>query len=198
MATLGVGITSYSNTDLAASTTYYYKVTTFNTAGESAASNVANATTEPPPVTIPFAPTNLQATAASSSVINLTWNDASANETGFQIERKTGAGGTYALIVTTAANATAYSDSGLAEGTAYFYRVRAVNGAGNSAYSNEASATTPSSGTGGGSSGGGGGGGCSISPEGKSKGESPLGTMLTLFLPGIILVVRKAIYRKQI
>jgi len=47
-----------------------------------------------------------------------------------------------------------------------------------------------------GSSGGGGGGGCSISPEGKSKGESPLGTMVALFLPGIFLVVRKTIRRK--
>jgi hypothetical protein len=48
------------------------------------------------------------------------------------------------------------------------------------------------------SSGGGGGGGCSISPEGKSKGESPLGTMLVLFSPGIFLVVRKTIHRKKI
>jgi hypothetical protein len=48
------------------------------------------------------------------------------------------------------------------------------------------------------SGGGGGGGGCSISPEGKSKGESPLGIMLALFLPGIFLVVRKTIHRKNI
>jgi len=48
------------------------------------------------------------------------------------------------------------------------------------------------------SSGGGGGGGCSISLEGTSKGESPLGTMLALFSPGIFLVVRKTIHRKNI
>jgi hypothetical protein len=48
------------------------------------------------------------------------------------------------------------------------------------------------------SSGGGGGGGCSISPEGKSKDDSPLGTMLALFSPGIFLVVRKTLRRKQI
>ena len=146
-----------------------------------------------PPSFLPAAPANLSATSVSSSQINLSWTDQSTNETGFQIERKTGAGGTYALIMTTTANATAYSDTGRVEGTLYFYRVRAVNGAGNSAYSNEANATTPSSQTG-----GGGGGGCSISPVGKSKGESPLGTMLALFSPGIILVVRKTIHRKQI
>lgn len=48
----------------------------------------------------------------------------------------------------------------------------------------EASATTPSSGTGG--------GGCSISPEGKIKGESPSGTILALLSPGILLIGRKA------
>jgi hypothetical protein len=48
------------------------------------------------------------------------------------------------------------------------------------------------------SSGGGGGGGCSIAPEGKSKGESPLGTMLALFSPGILLVVRKTMHKKRI
>lgn len=43
-----------------------------------------------------------------------------------------------------------------------------------------------------GGGGGGGGGGCSISPGNKSMCESPLGTMLVLFLPGIFFVVRKA------
>ena len=144
---------------------------------------------------VPPAPANLSATAVSSSQINLAWTDQSTNETDFQIERKTGAGGTYAQIVTAAANATTFNDTGLAEGTTYFYRVRAVNSAGNSAYSNEASATTPISVTVGG--GGGDGGGCSISPEGKPKGESPLGTMLALFSPGIFLVVRKTIHGKR-
>ena len=37
----------------------------------------------------------------------------------------------------------------------------------------------------------GGGGGCSISPEGKSKDDSPLGAMLALFSPLIFLVVRR-------
>ncbi len=57
-------------------------------------------------VSLPAAPANLSAAAASSSQINLTWTDQSSNETGFQIERKTGAGGTYAQIGTVAANAT--------------------------------------------------------------------------------------------
>jgi len=96
-------------------------------------------------ISLPSAPANLSATPASPSQITLSWTDQSTNETGFLIERKTGAGGTYTQIGTAAADATTYSNSGLAEGTTYFYRVRAVSGAGNSAYSNEASATTQGS-----------------------------------------------------
>ena len=91
----------------------------------------------------PNSPNNLNATAVSSSQIDLTWQDNSINETGFKIERKTGSSGTYAEIASVAANVVSYPDTGRAAGTTYFYRVRAFNGSGNSGYSNEASATTP-------------------------------------------------------
>jgi PA14 domain-containing protein/Big-like domain-containing protein/carbohydrate binding protein with CBM6 domain/fibronectin type III domain protein/strictosidine synthase-like protein len=97
---------------------------------------------KPIPPTVPAAPTNLTATAASSSQINLAWSDTANNETGFRIERKLGAGGTYAEIATPAANVTSYSDTGLTASTTYYYRVRAYNATGTSAYSNEANATT--------------------------------------------------------
>lgn len=97
-----------------------------------------------PPVgpTVPAAPSNLSASAASSSQINLSWTDNAANETGFKIERKTGAGGTYAQIAAVGANVTAYSNTGLTASTQYYYRVCANNSTGNSGYSNEANATT--------------------------------------------------------
>lgn len=95
--------------------------------------------------TVPSAPSGLSATAASSSQINLSWTDNSNNETGFKIERKTGAGGTYAEITTTAAGVTTYNNTGLSASTAYYYRVRATNATGNSSYSNEANATTQAS-----------------------------------------------------
>ena len=52
----------------------------------------------------PKAPTNLVTTAVSTNQINLSWTDNANNETGFKIERKTGAGGTYGQIATTGAN----------------------------------------------------------------------------------------------
>jgi titin len=46
VALLGASATSYSDTGLAASTTYYYEVLATNAAGDSTPSNVANATTQ--------------------------------------------------------------------------------------------------------------------------------------------------------
>ncbi|MGB2998201.1 MAG: fibronectin type III domain-containing protein, partial [Phycisphaerae bacterium] len=68
--------------------------------------------------------------------------DNSDNETGFKILRKTGAGGEWGQIDTVGADVTTYNDTGLAGLTTYYYRVRAYNEVGNSAYSNEANATT--------------------------------------------------------
>src|SRR5205823_9151139 len=61
-----VGTTSYTNGGLSPSSTYYYVVRATASAGISANSNQAFATTP----ALPSAPTNLVATAASSSVIN--------------------------------------------------------------------------------------------------------------------------------
>jgi len=87
VTTVAAGVTTYNNTGLTASTAYYYRVCASNTAGNSAYSNTASATTQAPPVVAPAAPTGLSATAVSQSQINLAWTDASNNETGFRIER---------------------------------------------------------------------------------------------------------------
>jgi hypothetical protein len=90
----------------------------------------------------PAVPANLTATAVSSSQINLTWTDSDI-ETGFKIERCTGAGcSDFAQIATVSANVTSYSNTGLTGSTSYSYRVRAYNIAGDSDYSNTTSAVT--------------------------------------------------------
>jgi uncharacterized protein (TIGR02145 family) len=91
---------------------------------------------------VPFAPSNLTGTVASTTQINLSWTDNSTNETGFKIERKTGIG-TYSIIGTTATDVTTFNDTGLSQGTTYTYRVYSNNAVGNSlTYSNEITLST--------------------------------------------------------
>ncbi|WP_151771514.1 glycosyl hydrolase family 8 [Streptomyces abyssomicinicus] len=97
--------------------------------------------TDPPPSTsTPAAPSAPAASPNGAGKITLTWSDNSTNETGFRVERRTG-GGSWAALASPAANATTHTDSGLTAGTAYTYRVRATNAAGDSAWSGEATAT---------------------------------------------------------
>jgi regulation of enolase protein 1 (concanavalin A-like superfamily) len=94
-------------------------------------------TTVPVP---PSAPATLVATAPSSSRIDLSWA-ASSGATGYLIERKSPGDANYVQIAGPISGTT-YANTGLAASTSYSYRVRAVNGAGNSAYSPLASAIT--------------------------------------------------------
>lgn len=96
------------------------------------------------PPSPPSVPGSLVGTAVSTSQINLSWADSNTEDV-FQIERKTGAGGTWSQISSVLANITSYPDFSVSAGTNYFYRVRAMNGAGSSDYSSEVSVTTPSS-----------------------------------------------------
>jgi hypothetical protein len=93
--------------------------------------------------TAPAAPTGLAGSTVSSSRIDLTWTDNSANETGFRIERCTGRRCTSFVVVgETGANVTAFSDTGLASTTSYRYRVRSYNATGSSAPSNSVTIKT--------------------------------------------------------
>jgi len=140
--TAGMNATSYADATVQASTTYWYRVRAINGVGPSDWSNVASVTTPAPPPTLPAAPTALTATAISKSQIRLTWTDNANNESGFRVERSTN-GTTFTQIATVGANVTTYLNTGLKGNKTYWYRVRAYNAAGTSAYSNTASATTP-------------------------------------------------------
>ena len=134
----------YSDSGLSAGTTYSYTVAAVDAKGNiSAQSAYAEATTPSSGSTsgAPSVPTNLSATAISSSQINLTWT-ASTGATEYKIYRY-GSG----ILVGTSATTT-YSDSRLLAGTAYKYRVAASDAAGHtSTQSAYAEATTPSSGS---------------------------------------------------
>ncbi len=91
----------------------------------------------------PAPPANLVASAVSSTQISLTWVDSDNTEIGFKIERCTGVGcSDFVQIATVGSNVAGFSDTGLSGSTGYSYRVRAYNTAGDSAYSNEATAET--------------------------------------------------------
>jgi chitodextrinase len=138
--------TSFSDTGLAASTSYTYRVRATDAAGNLGPySTVASATTQNTPDTQPpTAPGTPILNVVSSTQINLTWAPATDNVgvTGYLVERCTGVGcSTFAAIGSPAA--ASFSDTGLAASTSYAYRVRATDAAGNlGPYSTVASATT--------------------------------------------------------
>lgn len=79
---------------------------------------------------------------AIAAHVSITWNDNSTNETNFQIERAL-ADLAFAPIASVSANVTVYTDTTVSPSTGYWYRVRAINGHGASAYSNVISAVSP-------------------------------------------------------
>jgi hypothetical protein len=101
--------------------------------------------------TAPAAPSNLQATAVSSTEIDLSWKDNSNNETGFAIEALIN--GIFQQIGTVSANSTQARIVNLTPQTSYTFRVRAINGNLGSGPSNQVTATTPAGGGGGGNDG---------------------------------------------
>ena len=92
--------------------------------------------------TAPAAPRNVVVAFATNHV-DVTWIDAPFNEDGFDVYRSDTESGTYTKIGTAAKNATTYADNNLADGATYFYKVKATNANGESAYSNVATLTLP-------------------------------------------------------
>jgi len=131
----GVTATNFTNTQLTNGTTFFYVVSAVNAAGESGNSNQASAT---PLGTPPPAPTGLTATAGNAQV-SLTWN-ASSGASSYNVKRSTTSGGPFTTIAT-GVTSTSFTNTGLTNGTTFFFVVSAVNSAGESGNSNQASAT---------------------------------------------------------
>ncbi len=98
-------------------------------------------------LTVPNPPTNLNATAVSSTQINLSWaapiNSTADHVNGYKVEIRPFCLGSFSVLVANTTNTTtAYSNTGLAEGICYEYKVYAINHAGTGNASNIASATT--------------------------------------------------------
>jgi aryl-phospho-beta-D-glucosidase BglC (GH1 family) len=90
----------------------------------------------------PQAVTGLVATAAGTGQVSLSWN-AVAGATSYSLYRTSRSGYEPATPSVTGITGTSYNDTGLNDGTTYYYQVVAVNGSGPSGFSTEAYATTP-------------------------------------------------------
>ncbi len=91
-----------------------------------------------------WAPTDFVGISPSPAQISLTWTERATDETGYRLERRMEVGSYSVIAPSLPANTNSYSDSGLTDGTRYYYRLRAHNDIGDSpAYlTNETSAVT--------------------------------------------------------
>src|SRR5579859_3207705 len=125
--------TTYGDTSVANGTKYFYVVAAYNSYGASADSNEVSAT---PAIPSLAAPSALTATPGDTEVA-LTWTAVPA-ATSYDVKRSTTVGAETQLAATTT---NAFTDTGVTNGTKYYYVVTALNGATESGNSPEANAT---------------------------------------------------------
>jgi glucosylceramidase len=139
----GITTTTFDNTGLSTGTTYYYVVEAVTSSASSGPSNQASGATG---AVVPSAPTGLTGTAASDSQINLSWTAPTTGGTvTYSLYRSTTSGFTPGSgnLAASGLSATSYSNTGLTAATTYYYVVEAVNSAGTSPASNQATLATP-------------------------------------------------------
>jgi fibronectin type 3 domain-containing protein len=116
----GLGTSAHTDNTVSTGSTYYYVVTASDASSESATSTEKSIA-----VVIP-APAGLTRTQGDG-VINLDWADSTSPIfASYSVYRSTTAGGPYSSIATSLTTS-AYSDSGLTNGSTYYYVVRALD-----------------------------------------------------------------------
>jgi titin len=134
VGTSAVNILTYTDTTLETDTVYYYRVKPYNGGGTGEASSSTNTRT------LLNAPSNVSAAVFSTTRIDVSWDDMDG-ESAYKVEKLVGTAWTQ-VGATLDADTTEFSVTGLTAGTAYSFRVRAVNAGGTSAGSTSATATT--------------------------------------------------------
>lgn len=139
---LNVGlVNSYTIIGLATGTTYYYRIRVHN--GNCISANSATITYST--ASIPGAPSGLTTLVNACDELTVSWS-AGAGATSYEIQWSTSASN-FATILGSATGITSlsYTITGLSNGVAYRYRVRSINGCGQSAYSTSGNITAAGS-----------------------------------------------------
>jgi fibronectin type 3 domain-containing protein len=122
----------YTDTGLTVSTTYYYKVSAYNSSGESSQSSYISAT-------IILSPDNFSPSSVTTTGITLSWS-AISGVSGYRIYRSTESTGTYTSIGTS--TTASYNNTGLTAGTTYYYKIAAYDTSSEGLLSDYISVTT--------------------------------------------------------
>jgi len=160
-------VTKYTIPNLTTGKTYTFAVTASLSGGSqtnpsplvsvtpTSTSSSPDLTNQPPQtptpeqnLALPDPPTGVNATLISQNTVLLSWvapsNNGKLPVTGFKIESKTGADGTWSIVTSNTGVQMSFIKSGLQTGTIYYYRVSSVSSVGTSQPSSQASVSTQS------------------------------------------------------
>jgi Fibronectin type III domain len=133
--TTAADATTWTDTGLPPGTPSWYRIRAVNGAGASTTEGPASATTGLP--VVPAAPTGLAAAGRASGtavVVDVSWTNVATNASSYELQKYWGSVGTYGASIVLPAGSTSYLDEAPANMFTNHYRVRAVNAAGPSAW----------------------------------------------------------------
>jgi hypothetical protein len=134
IADLAADTTAYSDTGLDGGETFYYRVSAYNTVGESL-SGEAFATTDLPP------PSGVSITVDDDEQMSVTWTDNASDEDNYRVQVSED-GGSWSAVATPGANSTSYTDTVSSSIDTFRYRVRAETTDANSSWAYTATVAT--------------------------------------------------------
>ena len=134
----------YTDSTVAAETTYYYAVLALSQDGDGVQSTTVSTTTPAEAQPVPSAPTGLTTSGVAHDSVTISWTSPSQGSvTGYRILRGTDSNSLSAIVQNTDSTATEYTDSTVTAATTYYYAVLALSAEGDGNQSADVSATTP-------------------------------------------------------
>lgn len=134
LAEVDSNISTYTDTDIAGQTQYFYRVKAVLDIFSSEYSNETNITTQ---LQVPPAPSTISASNLESGNVLIQWTDDTDLEEGYILERSLGDNSNFSILAELEANSFDFVDESVEEETVYFYRVKGFNENGDGNYSSE-------------------------------------------------------------